>query len=534
MKWTRILAAWVVAWLAGAVVADAQEIPPPRVYVPSPPAPNPAPSSGAATQPTEVVADPNEPPPLGPAPAAEEPQVPPAAAPAVVGSPPGGRGVGTGPPDAQFAAEAVGAPSFTSIVEGIEAELGPGEALGVTGPRPPMPGYGLEAESQQAQIAEDVYQGFPVPRWGPTPVANVRILMNLFGLDALEEWSNIRTFGWVEGGYTGASVGPGILSVQTRQNRFGDEFLLNQIGWVIQKPLRSDEFDIGFNMRYFAGADAALGAPKGGIDSSPNPHFGQDFRDLYLSAHLPVLTENGVDFKIGRMNTIIGYNGFLAPYRPFYSSDYQFFYLQDGAFTGFLLDFHITPRLDIWSGMTLGANTFFVTRSAHSYCYIGQINYWLTDEQRTRLTASVYTGPNALFSAPGLAGNFDSMVELRIVHDWSPRFTQVVQSNMGWDANTPVGTSGAYGVYTIGLFHLTNTLDINGRAEWFDDAKGTRTGIKTNYSEVTGGLNFHPVRWLEFRPEIRGDFAGAPAFGRNGAHNYRDQLTGGISFLVKF
>lgn len=85
-------------------------------------------------------------------------------------------------------------------------------------------------------------------------------ILHLEGLDA--QWS-IRTFGWVEGGYTGASVGPGILSVETRRNRFGDEFLLNQIGWVIQKPLQEDEFDIGFNVRYFAGADAALGQPKG-------------------------------------------------------------------------------------------------------------------------------------------------------------------------------------------------------------------------------------------------------------------------------
>src|SRR5262249_164233 len=188
---------------------------------------------------------------------------------------------------------------------------GPGEALGVTGPRPTTPGYGLEAESLQAQIAEDVYQSFPVPRLGPTPVANVRILMNLLRLQGLEEWSNIRTFGWVEGGYTGASVGPGLLSVQTRQNRFGAEFLLNQIGWGVEKALGGDKLDMGFNMRYLGGADAALGAPKGGIDSSPNPHFGHDFRDLYLTMHLPVLTDNGVDFKIGRMNTIIGYNGFL-------------------------------------------------------------------------------------------------------------------------------------------------------------------------------------------------------------------------------
>jgi Putative beta-barrel porin-2, OmpL-like. bbp2 len=532
MRRTRILAACVAASLAGALIADAQEIPPPRVYVPSPPAPNPASSSGAVTQPTEDVAAPGAPPPLSPAAAGAE--VPPGEPQAVVSPSPLGRAVGSGPPDAAFAASAVGASSFSDLVDGIEVELGPGEALGVTGPRPTTPGYGLEAESLPAQIAEDAYQAFPVPRLGPTPVANVRILMNLLGLDPLEEWSNIRTFGWVEGGYTGASVGPGLLSVQTRQNRFGDEFLLNQIGWVIEKPLRSDQFDLGFVMRYFAGADAALGAPKGGIDSSPNPHFGQDFRDLYLSMHLPVLTENGVDFRIGRMNTIIGYNGFLAPYRPFYSSDYQFFYLQDGAFTGFLLDFKISSRLSIWSGMTLGANTFFVNRTSNSYCYIGQVNYWLTDEQRTRLTASVYTGPHALFSAPGLSGNHDTMVELRMQHAWSPRLTQVIQSNMGWDSGTPVGTSGAYGVYNIFLYHFTNTLDINWRSEWFDDAMGTRTGIKANYAEVTGGLNWHPLRWLELRPEIRGDFADAPVFGRNGAHNYRDMLTGGISFLTKF
>ncbi len=372
------------AWLLVPSCADAQQIPPPRNYVPNTPSPNPAPGPGAVTQPTEAAAAPNEPPPLSPVPAAADAEVPPGEAPAVGGPPPGGRGVGTGPPDAEFAAAAVGAPSFADVVDGFQAELGPGEALGVTGPRPTTPGYGLEAESLPAQIAEDSYQAFPVPRLGPTPVSNVRALMNFFNLDPLEEWTNIRTFGWVEGGYNGVSVGPGLLSTQTRQNRFGDEFLLNQIGWVIEKPLRSDQFDIGFMMRYFAGADAALGAPKGGIDSSPNPHFGQDFRDLYLSMHLPVLFDNGVDFKIGRMNTIIGYNGFLAPYRPFYSSDYQFFYLQDGAFTGFLLDFKISSRLNFWSGMTLGANTFFVNRSAHSYCYIGQINYWLTDEQRTR------------------------------------------------------------------------------------------------------------------------------------------------------
>jgi hypothetical protein len=241
-----------------------------------------------------------------------------------------------------------------------------------------------------------------------------------------------------------------------------------------------------------------------------------------------------VDVKFGRMNTIIGYNGFLAPYRPFYSSDYQFFYAQDGAFTGFLTNFHVTKRLEIWNGLTLGANTFFTLRSHNSYCYIGQVNYWLTDENKTRLTGSIYAGPDAIFAAPGLNGKYVTMVELRVQQNWTERFTQIVQSNMGWDSQTPVGTGSFYGLYTIGLFHLTPTIDANFRAEWFDDVQGTRTGVSTNYSEVTLGVNWHPISCLEFRPEIRGDFAADPAFGINGQHTHYSQLTGGISALVKF
>lgn len=395
--------------------------------------------------------------------------------------------------------------------------------------------YGLEAESLPAEISENI-AGAPAPsRLGPTPVSDVNILMDYLRLRRLLGARGIRTFGWIEGGYTGASTGPGLLSVQPRQNRFGNEYLLNQIGLVLQKPLKQDQFDLGFMVRYFAGADAALGQPKGGIDDPVgNPRFGQDFRDLYLSAHLPILTERGMDVMAGRMNTIIGYNGFLAPYRPFYSSDYQFFYSQDGAFTGVLTNLHVTNQLEVWNGVTLGANTFFTKRSSNSICYIGQINYWLTPEKRTRLTASLYAGPDAIFAAPGLGGDFDTVLELRIQQDWNRYFTQVVQSNMGWDANTPVGTGAWYGLYGINILHMTRTFDSLLRTEWFDDANGTRTGVATNYEEVTLGVNWHPRKFIEFRPEIRGDFAGAPAFGRNGAHTDRSQLTGGISSLLKF
>src|SRR5439155_10987277 len=139
----------------------------------------------------------------------------------------------------------------------------------------------------------------------------------------------------------------------------------------------------------------------------------------------------------GRMGSIIGYESALAPYRPFYSNDYQWFYSQDGAYTAALANWHVNKQLDVLSGITLGANTFFTKRSSDSYCYIGQVNYWLQEEKKTQLTASLHLGRDAIFAAPGLAGDFDTVVELRVLHNWNKYFTQIVQSNMGWDNNVP-------------------------------------------------------------------------------------------------
>jgi hypothetical protein len=398
------------------------------------------------------------------------------------------------------------------------------------------PAYGLISESLQAELAEEIdYRSRSGARLGPVPVDEVGILMHDVGFADLFGDSGIKTFGWVEGGYTYSSSTSGLMSVAPVQNRFGDEFLLNQIGLVLMKPLKQDEFNMGFNIRYFAGADAAIGQPLGGLDSPPeNDRFSHDFRDLNLSAHLPILTEGGMDVKVGRMNTIIGFNGFLSPYRPFYSSDYQFFYSQDGAFTGFLTCLHVTDQLNIWNGMTLGANTFFTKRSSDSYCYIGQVNYWLQPEKTTCLTASVHAGPDAIFAAPGLGGEFATITELRILHNWSSRLVQVIQSNMGWDDETPVGTGAWYGIYNIGILRLNKRWDALTRVEWFKDVNGTRTGFSTDYSQVTCGVNWHPNPWLEVRPEIRGDFAGEAVYGPAGAPTDESQLTAAMSALVKF
>jgi hypothetical protein len=394
---------------------------------------------------------------------------------------------------------------------------------------------GFDSHTLPGEIEEE--NSIVLPRYplGPTPVADVRFLMDDLGVASLFGDSGIRTFGWLETGYTYSSAGSGLLSVQTRLNRFADELNVNQLALVLQKPLKQDQYDWGFLVRYYSGADAANAQPLGGLDYPPsNPRFSQDFRDLYLHFHLPVLTEGGVNVRVGRMNTIIGFNGYLAPYRPMYSSDYQFAYSQDGAFTGAMAQVVVNDQLNFWNGFNLGANTFFRMRGDDTICYIGQVNYWLTPEQKTQLTASVTTGPQVLFAPPEREGAYTTMADFRVIHNWSEYFTQAVQSNMGWVAGTPFGSGSWYGLYTVGILHLASEWDLIGRVEWFRDINGARTGIDAHYGEITFGVNWHPSRLIEFRPEIRGDFADRPAFGGGGIPVDRNQLTLAMSALIKF
>ena len=96
-------------------------------------------------------------------------------------------------------------------------------------------------------------------------------------------------------------------------------------------------------------------------------------------------------------------------------------------------------------------------------------------------------------------------------------------------------TSPTYGAFTILTYHLNQHLDLNGRGEWFWDKDGARTGNVAHYGEVAVGLNIMPNRWINFRPELRGDFASDPAFGSvSSSQRERSQFTAAFDVTLKF
>jgi hypothetical protein len=378
---------------------------------------------------------------------------------------------------------------------------------------------------------------------GPTPLPNVNIIQDfLFGPDNKNAPFIVR--GWLESDYTYRSTGSGRNNVAPVMNRFGDEALLRQLGLWIYKPLDAKELSWGFNIINITGNDAAFLQPTLGGYRNTNPRFGNSFTDLNLTAHLPILTEGGVDIKAGRQTTVLGPMGALSWQRPFASSDYAWYNLEEGRYTGVSATWHASKQLDIYAGIELGGWGAFFDDSIHRNDFIGQISYWLDEGKKTaKVWATVLTGPTGHFG-PGNS----TVVELGGLYNYNKYVYQIVDFQAvysrqpvfgnGNGGPAPVGyIQRAYDVYTYVGVHLNATWDVTTRLEYYKDVDGGGYpgGFgrgKNDYYESTVGLNYHPTKWLEFRPEVRYDHATNPAFGSQ--YDRKNQLSAVANVLLKF
>lgn len=396
---------------------------------------------------------------------------------------------------------------------------------------------------------------------GPTPPGQVKCLQNFLAescswfaegaadCEGKKKPPRLTTFGWADFDYTYRSTGHGQTGVAPVMNRFGDEALVRQLGWAISKPLDPKELSFGFNSIFIAGADASFLGPTAGGWKNTNPRFGAQWTDLNGTAHLPILTEGGVDVKAGRQTTVLGPMGALPFQRYFDSSDYTWFNEEEGRYTGISANWHITKRLDWYNAIEFGGWGVFFTGFAFPSgpCYLGQVNYWLDEEaKKAQFTLTVLTGPT------GTDWGNTTVVEL-CLHLYPNKYVYDVIDTHLLYSKSPVFFQGppppgylerSYSIYNYLGFHLSSCLDLNTRVEWYKDVDGggygggfgpINTGLpipKNDYFEVTVGVDYHPVKWLQIRPEIRGDFARHDAFGDNG--DKKSQLSIACDALVKF
>lgn len=168
-----------------------------------------------------------------------------------------------------------------------------------------------------------------------------------------------------------------------------DGFNLNVVDIYIEKPLdATDNWAAGYKVELALGQDAQTFLNTGGLGTYP-------IKQAYVSLRAPV--GNGIDFKVGQFDTIIGYESFNAAANPNYTRSYGFA-IEPRNHTGILGTYQLNKMIGVAAGI---ANTAGPTAAgkawqfgqAESYkAYMGAITVTAPEDLGFLAGSTLYGG----------------------------------------------------------------------------------------------------------------------------------------------
>jgi hypothetical protein len=364
--------------------------------------------------------------------------------------------------------------------------------------------------------------------------------------------------GWVAAGMT---VNPDSPNDNQNFGRLFDdranEPLLNQVVINFERALapQPNEFDWGFKLQGMVGSDARFIHSLGLFDRTAHEILQPDLVEAYLNLHFAVVTEGGLDLKLGKFVTLEGAETIDPRTNIFYSHTYLFNFGIPLNHTGALATWHATSHLDLYFGLTRGVNTSIEDNNG-SLAFHGGIGLNLFDGKLTAL-ATTHIGPET----PNNNHDNRYVSDITITAKPTKNFTLITDLNYIYDE---AADASGYGIAQYVVYTINDIFSVALRGEIWRDADGfyvasfaenddavdvlrggsvtldqrTVGGGRTTYGSVTLGLNIKPtvskpMASLVIRPEVRYDRA------LNGTRPFndssdRDQFTIGCDFIVGF
>ena len=364
--------------------------------------------------------------------------------------------------------------------------------------------------------------------------------------------------GWIDSGITFNPASP-----RDNQNfgRFFDdrtnEPMLNQLVINFERALapQPGEFDWGFKLQFMYGSDARFIHSLGLFsDTAATSILQPDLVEAYLNLHFPIITEGGLDLKLGKFVTLEGAETIDPHTNFFYSHTYIFNFGIPFNHTGALATWHATSHLNLVAGLTRGVNTS-IDDNNDSVAFDGGIGLDL-NESKLVISAATHIGPET----PN--NNHDQRYLNCITTTWkiTDKLTSITDLNFAHDDGADAD---GYGVAQYFTYAINSWLTAGVRGEIWRDDKGfyvvsfandhdpmralegeptidprTVGGGKTTYAAVTVGVNMKPsmpkpIAGLTIRPELRYDRSLNKTRPFNDS-NDRDQFTLGVDFILTF
>jgi len=347
-----------------------------------------------------------------------------------------------------------------------------------------------------------------------------------------EAKSRLAISGWIESGIT---INPDSPNDNQNFGRFFDdranEPLLNQLVLNFERALvpKPNEFDWGFKVQFMYGSDARFIHSLGLLDNTAtNSILQPDLVEAYLNLHFPILSDGGVDLKLGKFVTLEGAETIDPRTNVFYSHTYIFNFGIPLNHTGALATWHATSHINLVAGVTRGVNTS-IDDNNDSLAFHGGIGLDLNDSKLV-ISAATHIGPETP------SNNHDPRYLSTITTTWkiTDKLTSITDLNYAYDAGADAAAYGAAQYFT---YTINSWLTAGIRGEVFRDDQGfyvvsfanyhdpmrllageptidprTVGGGRNTYGAITVGLNIKPpipkpFAGLTIRPELRFDHA---------------------------
>jgi hypothetical protein len=322
---------------------------------------------------------------------------------------------------------------------------------------------------------------------------------------------------WRPGTDSGPAGGPNIPNYAYSKN---DGFSLNAVDIALDKPLDESPWAAGYHVELMAGPDSVPGVAltsSGGINTTASAG-GVSIRQAYISLRTPV--GNGIDWKVGVFDTIIGYESTSDPLNPNYTRSYGYT-LEPTTHTGVLATYKVADVLSLSAGVADSSNVATGTQAINGTptfesqkTYLGSIVLTAPDSfgpmKGATLTLGAINSVDSARYAAGTRSSYYAGVTL-------PTPSSAVKLGAAFDylnLNNNGGGNHDDSIWVAGLYTTiqpTDKLSFNFRGEIVD-----ATQVNGHYGEeVTATVQYQLWANVLSRVEFRWDRFGVNAFGYN-------------------
>jgi hypothetical protein len=283
-----------------------------------------------------------------------------------------------------------------------------------------------------------------------------------------------------------------------------DGFSLNAVDIALDKPEDESPWASGYHIELMLGPDAV----------------GTFVRQGYLTLRTPV--GNGIDWKVGVWDTIIGYESSSDPLNPNYTRSYGYT-IEPTTHTGILATYKINDMLTVQAGVAddsnVGTGTVGVNpgHSESQKAYMGDIQFTAPDSAGFMKGATFTLGGIDSAGHRGTPGSTSLYAGMTV-----PTPVTALKVGAAFDyldihnGGNTAGNPGNNSVWVMGLYgnyQATDKLSFNLRGEYFDsdgavNAAGVTTavpGVGDAGEEFTATVQYNLWANVISRVEFRWD-----------------------------